>query len=341
MPEFIPAKTMEDYREAAALLREYEAGLGIDLCFQGFSEELESLERMYGPPGGRFLIVRQGERTAGCVALRDLGGGICEMKRLFVRPDFRGRGLGRKCAEEIVCAAREMGYASVRLDTLPSMRAAHGPVPLDWVSGKFPLTPKIRWRGWFSWSWGWGRNDRVMQGFVGGGSSLSGRNRLHGTAPRIYAYMDAPPECKRFLRRVRRKAVRLSRTFGPLRCGASSWPRARMEMRGSGPNRPGELSGSSHIPGCPDPVSRTVCPYPSSGLPTFLPALSVRPLLRREAPVPCRPPCSASAPRRCARSYWPAPPRRASSACAPTSGRATNPAAHLAGQPSAPPTSHP
>ena len=124
MPEFIPAETMEDYREAEALLREYEAGLGIDLCFQGFSEELESLERMYGPPGGRFLIVRQGERTAGCVALRDLGGKICEMKRLFVRPDFRGRGLGRKCAEEIVCAAREMGYASVRLDTLPTMRAA-------------------------------------------------------------------------------------------------------------------------------------------------------------------------------------------------------------------------
>ena len=102
MPEFIIAQSEEDYREAAALLREYEAGLGIDLCFQGFPEELESLERMYGPPGGRFLIVRQGELTAGCVALRDLGGKICEMKRLYVRPDFRGRGLGRRCAEEIV-----------------------------------------------------------------------------------------------------------------------------------------------------------------------------------------------------------------------------------------------
>ncbi len=124
MPEFIIAQSEEDYREAAALLREYEAGLGIDLCFQGFPEELESLERMYGPPGGRFLIVRQGELTAGCVALLDLGGKICEMKRLFVRPDFRGRGLGRRCAEEIVQAAREMGYATVRLHTLPSMRAA-------------------------------------------------------------------------------------------------------------------------------------------------------------------------------------------------------------------------
>ena len=124
MCEFIIAQSEEDYREAAALLREYEAGLGIDLCFQGFPEELESLERMYGPPGGRFLIVRQGELTAGCVALRDLGGKICEMKRLFVRPDFRGRGLGRRCAEEIVRTAGEMGYAAMRLDTLPTMREA-------------------------------------------------------------------------------------------------------------------------------------------------------------------------------------------------------------------------
>ena len=131
MPEFIIAQSEEDYREAAALLREYEAGLGIDLCFQGFPEELESLERMYGPPGGRFLIVRQGELTAGCVALRDLGGKICEMKRLYVRPDFRGRGLGRRCAEEIVRIAGEMGYTAMRLDTLPTMQEAIALLPLD------------------------------------------------------------------------------------------------------------------------------------------------------------------------------------------------------------------
>ena len=124
MSEFIIAQSEEDYREAAALLREYEAGLGIDLCFQCFPEELESLERMYGPPGGRFLLLRLGDGIAGCVALRDLGGKVCEMKRLFVRPDFRGRGLGRKCAEEIAQEAREMGYAAMRLDTLPSMREA-------------------------------------------------------------------------------------------------------------------------------------------------------------------------------------------------------------------------
>ncbi len=124
MSGFIPAATEEDYREARELLREYEAGLGIDLCFQGFPEELESLERMYGPPGGRFLLIRVEERAVGCVALRDLGGKVCEMKRLFVRPDFRGRGLGRRSAEQIVRIAREIGYAAMRLDTLPSMRAA-------------------------------------------------------------------------------------------------------------------------------------------------------------------------------------------------------------------------
>ena len=124
MPEFIIAKTQEDYREARVLLREYEAESEVDLCFQGFEEEVETLERVYGPPGGRFLLVRAGDDTAGCVALRDLGGGICEMKRLYLRPGFRGRGLGRRCAEQVVEEAREVGYAAMRLDTLPAMQEA-------------------------------------------------------------------------------------------------------------------------------------------------------------------------------------------------------------------------
>jgi len=124
MPEFIIAETQEDYREARVLLREYEAESEVDLCFQGFEEEVETLERAYGPPGGMFLLLRAGDDTAGCVALRGLGGGICEMKRLYLRPGFRGRGLGRRCAERIVCEAREMGYAAMRLDTLPSMQEA-------------------------------------------------------------------------------------------------------------------------------------------------------------------------------------------------------------------------
>lgn len=124
MYEFIIAQSKEDYREARVLLREYEAESEVDLCFLGFEEEIENLERMYGPPGGRFLILRAGERAAGCVALEDSSGKVCEMKRLFLRPEFRGRGLGRKCAEEVVRIAREMGYAAVRLHTLPAMRAA-------------------------------------------------------------------------------------------------------------------------------------------------------------------------------------------------------------------------
>ncbi len=124
MPEFITALTEEDYREARTLLREYEAEIEVDLCFQGFEEELETLERVYGPPGGVLFLLREGERTAGCVALKDLGGGVCEMKRLFLRPGFRGNGLGRECAERIVQTAREKGYAAMRLDTLPAMRPA-------------------------------------------------------------------------------------------------------------------------------------------------------------------------------------------------------------------------
>ncbi len=124
MPEFIIARTEEDYREARTLLREYEAASEVDLCFQGFEEEVETLERMYGPPGGRFFLLLAGDNTAGGVALRDLGGGICEMKRLYLRPGFRGRGLGRRCAEEVVREARAMGYAAMRLDTLPSMQEA-------------------------------------------------------------------------------------------------------------------------------------------------------------------------------------------------------------------------
>ena len=158
----------------------------------------------------------------------------------------------------------------------------------------------------------------------------------------IHAYMDAPLECKRFFGRVRRKAVRLSRTFGlfvaALRNGRGPVWRCAGRVRIVPAS---SMVRSSHITGCPDPVSMTVCPYSSCGLPTFLPALSARPPLRRGAPVPCSRPCSASAPTRCAPFCWPAPPRRASSACAPASGPATNPAARRAGAPGESPTSRP
>ena len=112
------------YETAGALFREYAAELGVDLCFQGFESELQQLPVMYGMPSGCLLLVMNGTRPVGCGALRKLSDGVCEMKRLYIRDEARGAGLGRRVAERLVQKAADLGYGAMRLDTLADMAAA-------------------------------------------------------------------------------------------------------------------------------------------------------------------------------------------------------------------------
>lgn len=118
------ATAAADFDLARTLFREYAATLNFDLCFQGFEEELSGLPGKYAPPAGRLLLAHVAGQAAGCVALRPLDTGSCEMKRLYIRPGFRGLKLGRMLAERIVAEARVAGYERMRLDTIATMLAA-------------------------------------------------------------------------------------------------------------------------------------------------------------------------------------------------------------------------
>jgi ribosomal protein S18 acetylase RimI-like enzyme len=112
---------LEDVR---VLFREYQASLGIDLAFQGFEEELAALPGHYAPPSGRLYVAIVDGRPAGCIGLRHFDDGRCEMKRLYVRPGYRGLAIGRLLATRVVTDARAIGYTAMLLDTLPSMETA-------------------------------------------------------------------------------------------------------------------------------------------------------------------------------------------------------------------------
>ena len=118
------ACTALDFVAARSLFQEYANWLNIDLSFQGFADELTNLPGPYVPPHGRLFLASFNNVTAGCVALRPLEKSVCEMKRLYVRPAFRHRGLGKMLAERIVTEAKLIGYSCMRLDTLSSMLPA-------------------------------------------------------------------------------------------------------------------------------------------------------------------------------------------------------------------------
>ena len=136
-----PAESRADIEEARRLFREYEASIGIDLCFQNFEAEVAALPGAYAPPSGSLLLARRESETAGCVALRALEDDACEMKRLYVREPYRGLGLGRMLAEAILEEARRIGYRRMRLDTLPSMLRA---IPLYRSLGFRDISPYTR-----------------------------------------------------------------------------------------------------------------------------------------------------------------------------------------------------
>jgi putative acetyltransferase len=124
MIEIIHATAPCQIDQARTLIREYTDALGIDLSFQELEQELADFPGAYAPPGGCLLLALDGSEAAGCIGIRELEPGTCEMKRLYIRSAYRGHGLGGKLVEAALEQARAMGYSAMYLDTLPEMESA-------------------------------------------------------------------------------------------------------------------------------------------------------------------------------------------------------------------------
>jgi ribosomal protein S18 acetylase RimI-like enzyme len=121
-----PARTPAEFDAARALISDYNQELGVDLEFQGISEELAGLDRVYAPPHGRLVIAWGGNEAVGCVGLKPIDGATCEMKRMYVKPGYRGQGVGLGLAKRIMVEGKKLHYTTMRLDTLVSLQAAVG-----------------------------------------------------------------------------------------------------------------------------------------------------------------------------------------------------------------------
>lgn len=124
MPLHYVKYTLEELEEVRDIFREYAEFLQVDLCFQDFEKELQTLYQIYAPPQGCIILAKQNGQTIGCVALKPIGEDICEMKRLYVRSEARGMGLGKKLVQELIRFAKQCSFQSMKLDTVSKLEAA-------------------------------------------------------------------------------------------------------------------------------------------------------------------------------------------------------------------------
>ncbi len=116
--------SLEELEEVRDIFIEYAAFLQVDLCFQDFEKELQTLHQVYLPPLGCIILAKDENQVLGCIALKPIGEDVCEMKRLYVRPAARGKGLGNQLVEELIGFAQKVGYKTMKLDTISSLKEA-------------------------------------------------------------------------------------------------------------------------------------------------------------------------------------------------------------------------